>query len=118
MDKLDIIFNKQKELTDRVYSKYAGGYFNCFNFSEKEFKTWYALVCANQEISETIQKLNFKVWKAQKKNIDKKEILEELCDALHFLIQAVILLGFSADDFFKAYEKKNEINHQRQSSNY
>ena len=36
----------------------------------------------------------------------------------HFLIQASIELGLTPDDILKEYQRKNEINRQRQNDGY
>ena len=42
----------------------------------------------------------------------------EVVDLFHFLISLAQTLGMSADDVFTAYQKKNEVNFQRQDSGY
>ena len=37
---------------------------------------------------------------------------------LHFLVSLAQVLGMTADDFYQAYAKKNQINHGRQDSGY
>ena len=50
--------------------------------------------------------------------IDKDHFLEELSDALHFLVQLFIELGLTAEDVFSLYFKKSEVNKFRIRSNY
>ena len=43
---------------------------------------------------------------------------EELIDIWHFLIQASLELNLTPDDILKEYQRKNEINRQRQKDGY
>jgi len=43
---------------------------------------------------------------------------EEYVDALHFFITIAIINGWTAEDIYEAYTKKNKVNHIRQSNNY
>ena len=42
----------------------------------------------------------------------------EVVDLFHFLISLAQVLSMGADDLFKAYGKKNEVNFKRQESGY
>ena len=50
--------------------------------------------------------------------VHKAEAREELADIWHFLIQASLELGLTPDDILKEYQRKNEINRQRQKDGY
>ncbi|MGI0059687.1 MAG: dUTP diphosphatase, partial [Nitrosotalea sp.] len=43
---------------------------------------------------------------------------EELIDIWHFVIQASLELNMTPDDILKEYQKKNQINRQRQIDGY
>lgn len=45
--------------------------------------------------------------------LDRAELLEEMVDALHFYVEACVLLGVSPDELAAAYEKKNDVNLRR-----
>ena len=49
---------------------------------------------------------------------NQAEAREELADIWHFLIQASLELGLTPDDILKEYQRKNEINRQRQKDGY
>ena len=51
-------------------------------------------------------------------SFNEKEAREELIDIWHFLVQASIELGLTPDEILKEYQRKNEINKQRQKDGY
>lgn len=74
---------------------------------------------AVQEIGEVIQSMkNWKSWKSTEVPTDVDHFKEEMIDVLHFLIEAMILSGFTSEEMYDLYFKKNEVNHFRQESNY
>jgi len=50
--------------------------------------------------------------------IDEIHLKEELADALHFFIEACILIGMDAEELFDIYMRKSEVNKFRQRSKY
>ena len=60
---------------------------------------------------------NWKWWK-QPTEFNQAEAKEELIDIWHFLIQASLELELTPDDILKEYQRKNEINRQRQKDGY
>ena len=60
---------------------------------------------------------NWKWWK-KPMEFNQAEAREELADIWHFLIQASLELGLTPDDILKEYQRKNEINRQRQKDGY
>ena len=49
---------------------------------------------------------------------DKNKLLNELSDIFHFLMNICIANGFTAEDFYAEYCKKNNVNHVRQDTGY
>lgn len=79
----------------------------------------------NQEINEMLYELPFfKPWKdysnmsEEAKLIAMQKARMECVDAWHFFMNIMIALGFTADEFFYMYTKKNEENHRRQDDGY
>ena len=60
---------------------------------------------------------NWKWWK-KPMEFNKAEAREEMIDIWHFLVQASLELGLTPDDILKEYQRKNEINRQRQKDGY
>ena len=63
------------------------------------------------EIAEVFEETGYKWWKS--KDINEEALKEELIDALHFLLSAMLLAGMNAEEVFKVYVKKNEKNFTR-----
>ena len=60
---------------------------------------------------------NWKWWKTPSR-FDEAEAREELIDIWHFVIQASLELNLSPEDILKEYQRKNEINRQREKNGY
>ena len=112
MDKLEEIFKMQYELNRRIG-------IDSSNLSDEDKIKWtlnYSRALA-QENSELVDSLPWKWWaKYQKFDIQNARV--EVVDMLHFLVSMAQVLGMTADDFYQAYAKKNQVNHNRQDSGY
>tara|TARA_Y100000310_G_scaffold43367_1_gene40454 strand:- start:920 stop:1300 length:381 start_codon:yes stop_codon:yes gene_type:complete len=73
-----------------------------------------------EEMFEALQ--HFKNWKphrdAEIREFDRDAFLEEIVDAFNYFFSVLILTGISSEELFEAYEKKDEIIHQRLSNGY
>jgi dimeric dUTPase (all-alpha-NTP-PPase superfamily) len=77
------------------------------------------LFAAIDELAEAGDEVN-RWWKrghSEPEALEKKKaaILEELIDALHFYLGALLILGVDAKDVADAYMKKNRLNFERQN---
>jgi predicted house-cleaning noncanonical NTP pyrophosphatase (MazG superfamily) len=69
--------------------------------------------CAD-ELHEARQHLKQKDHRASDVgSVDRDEYIEELSDALHYMLEIAIASGISKDELFDAYMKKGEINRKR-----
>lgn len=69
------------------------------------------------ECCELDDELSWKPWKNPRPLEETREArLMETADILHFLIQLALDQGFTADDLYQAYVRKNEENRERQRS--
>lgn len=71
------------------------------------------------ELAEAIQ--NDSRWKhmiggKRKPEVNHSDKLEELVDAMHFLLNAVLYSGFSYSEFVKAFFDKGKVNVARQQA--
>lgn len=64
------------------------------------------------ECGELMDELQYKWWK-DKKPIDRKKLLEESIDVMHFLYQFWISSGFEPDEVIEAFKIKNKKNFER-----
>lgn len=117
-DKLDEIFMDQKEFTSQIDKQYFNKPFSCYNINKPDFDLYYDLNCAIEELVEAIRELNTKRWKQNKRIVDKDKILEEIVDCTKFLNQAILRLGYNANDYYEKHKKKSKINRDRQKNNY
>ena len=108
-DKLEEIFSLQKGLTEMM---------NLDRYPDDTEGRISALCTAM--IHEAVQLQRTTNWKWWKKptEFNKAEAREELVDIWHFLIQASLELGLTPEDILKEYQRKNEINRQRQKDGY
>ena len=108
-DKLDSIFSLQKGLADMMnLDRYP---------KDTEDKVSVLCTAIIHEAVELQRLTNWKWWKTPTE-FNKKEAREELIDIWHFVVQASLELNLTPDDILKEYEKKNEINRQRQKDGY
>jgi hypothetical protein len=71
-----------------------------------------------EELGEAANCLKNKPWKQTEILTDEEHFKEEVIDALHFFIEALILMGFDAESLYQYYFKKNKVNQFRQRSKY
>lgn len=115
-DKLELLFAMQEMF---------GSKFNNFKEISKDYKTRQTktlefLGHLDEELIEMRRELPIrKHWSAKKDNMPEwDKVLDEFVDALHFYLSIALINGWTADDIFNAYCKKNNINFQRQKENY
>lgn len=70
------------------------------------------------EVMEAMDCMKNKAWKTTMMETDVVHLKEELADALHFYIEACILLGIGPQELVDLYMKKSEVNKFRQRSEY
>ena len=108
-DKLDSIFLMQKGLEDMMnLDRYP---------KDTEGKVSALCTAIMHEAVELQRTTNWKWWKTPTA-FDEAEAREELIDIWHFVVQASLELNLTPDDILKEYERKNEINRQRQKDGY
>ena len=136
-DKLDMIFEGQSELMEK-YLPIAEAHFEKVFGSKVKIdpKSWYGqesnlhtklgnflikdmIDAAIQELAESVQTL--KNWKARKQTEMQSDVehwKEEMVDALHFYVEALLLAGVTSEELYNLYFKKNKVNQFRQKSQY
>ena len=108
-DKLDSIFSLQKGLTEMM---------NLDRYPKDTEGKVSALCTAIMHEAVELQRLtNWKWWKTPTE-FNEEEAREELIDIWHFVVQASLELNLTPEDILKEYERKNEINRQRQKDGY
>ncbi len=120
MDKLEKIFEMQQKLNSYTFEKNEQPSFDEIPADREQQNLWlrnYSLAM-NQEISELIDSTNWKWWRTKVDLFDEQNIKVELVDILHFWVSACQIMGLSAEDVFRMYMQKNEINVKRQDTGY
>ena len=56
-------------------------------------------------------------WK-KNQSINKENLISEVVDLFHFMMNVCLAYGFTAEEFYSAYCSKNNINHERQEKGY
>ena len=108
-DKLDTIFSLQKNLEKMMnLDRYP---------KDTQGKVSALCTAIIHEAVELQRNTNWKWWK-KPTPFDEAEAREELIDIWHFVIQASLELNMTPDDILKEYQKKNQINRQRQLDGY
>jgi len=108
-DKLESIFTLQKSLANMMN----------LNRYPKDVEGKISALCTAimHEAVELQRTTNWKWWKTPTA-FNEAEAKEELIDIWHFVIQASIELNLSPEDILKEYQRKNEINRQREKNGY
>jgi dimeric dUTPase (all-alpha-NTP-PPase superfamily) len=111
-DKLDQIFDMQEKLDIRIIE-------NMERPPPAELDKWIAMFATAimHEAAELQDLTNWKWWK-RSREFDKDSAIEEIIDIWHFVVAASIEVGLRPHDILREYERKNKINHQRQSEGY
>lgn len=122
-DWLQNIFARQQELEDKYESiEAANGYPEPASRSLNDpARQRYLKDAAHriiEELSEATNTLKNKPWKSTFVPTDEVHYFEEFADAFHFMIRMAIKSGMTAEDLYKWYFKKSEVNKFRQESNY
>lgn len=133
MDKLEKMFQMQSDLNDRIFAKKdirdsagnpltmaflnaEGKYIN--NGPNTEVNEW--LVKFQQALDDESRELKEELlWKWWSKDfLDMQNIRIEIIDQLHFWLSLALTAGMSAEDVYRIYMQKNEVNLNRQASDY
>ena len=108
MDKLELLFEKQKELMDFYHAH--RDWYKKSSLNDKLFIFAFALLFESVEF---IAGLNWKPWK-NKTSLDIDYLKEELIDLLHFWLTLAIYMGIQPEEVVEEYIKKNKENFRRQ----
>lgn len=108
-DKLDLLFEHQFELMKKIGTSPIGVVPN-----EQLIRLMFIGIVT--ETCEMLEETPWKPWK-QTSKLNLSNAQKEAVDILFFLLELLILLGFTPDALLNEYKKKLNINMQRQDSN-
>jgi dimeric dUTPase (all-alpha-NTP-PPase superfamily) len=106
-DKLDVIFNMQKQFDDELIEKRHLHDISPEIWIQKE------VLAMVSELAELLEEVNFKWWK-NPKPVNSNRVKEELVDILHFFTSMCLKVGMTADELYEMYLLKNKENFDRQ----
>jgi len=119
-DKLDIIFQKQIELQERLGNIYK---INSSDSMKQKFINQ-MILAIQEEAIEIMRESAYKNpdyvefgWKKGQTS-DNEKFKDEIADLLHFLVNLCIVSDMDAEELFNRYTGKNKENHERQDNNY
>lgn len=115
-DYLVDMFELQRDLQARLYEKDPSEFDDKTKIRYIEHMVFAGMV----ELAEAIDWLSWKGWKKFKPPTEN-DVLEykvELVDVMHFVINAFMAYGGTAEEMFKLFVGKNKINHKRQDDGY
>lgn len=112
-DTLGKLFELQKKFQSRLYS---GAPKLPKEIPEEIPLQITALIAELGEILEENQK--WKRWRKNSPCVDYENLLTEVVDAFHFLINIALFLGFDSNDVYDRFIEKNKKNIERQNSDY
>lgn len=124
-DMLEEIFKRQRELETKYDEIERANGFTIHRGMGVDLddptSQWYIKDAAYrmiEELSEATNCLKNKPWKTTHVLTDVTHFYEELSDAFHFFIRLCLIVGLDAEDLYRLYFKKSEVNRFRQESNY
>ena len=123
MDKLDSMFELRERFMKSLDEKIPGSTpTSPLDLSKKEDQQ----ICRDvalrgvEEMFEALQHL--KNWKPHRitevSGFDREKFLEEMVDAFNYFFSLLIMTGFSSDDLFEEYLRKDEVIHKRLMDGY
>ena len=124
IDKLENIFHKRSTFMNEIREKFPDSYPENWpvNISEKSSQNILRETALKgvEEMFEALQHL--KNWKSHRETnipeINREEFLEEIVDAFNYFFSLMILIGVDVDEFYNAFNIKDEIIRRRLHKGY
>lgn len=87
--------------------------------SDPEKLEWirWNMLALMDELHEALAETGWKPW-AKSKHIERNAYVSELVDAFHFLMNLMLVVDCSADEFLAKYFEKRDVNVARQAEGY
>tara|TARA_B000000557_G_scaffold166810_1_gene135578 strand:+ start:2572 stop:2949 length:378 start_codon:yes stop_codon:yes gene_type:complete len=123
-DKLENIFKKREEFMLLIKEKFPDTYPNTWPVNIKEKSNQSILretaLKGVEEMFEALQHL--KNWKSHREteitSFDREEFLEEIVDAFNYFFSLMILIGVDVEEFYHAFNSKDNIIRRRIEKGY
>jgi len=123
-DRLSDMFTKRESFMHLLRQKFPNAYPVAWpvDLSNKDAQSNIRDIALKgvEEMFEALQHL--KNWKSHREtdmpDVNKDEFLEEVVDSFNYFFSLLILAGFNENDFFDAFNKKDEIIRNRLTNKY
>ena len=123
-DKLENIFKKREDFMLLIKEKFPDTYPNNWpvNITEKSSQSILRETALKgvEEMFEALQHL--KNWKSHREteitSFDREEFLEEIVDAFNYFFSLMILIGVDVEEFYHAFNSKDNIIRRRIEKGY
>ena len=122
-DKLEELFEKRETFMHLIQEKFPDSYSSWpVDISNKNSQVLLRET-ALKGVEEMFEALgHLKNWKSHRETdipeIDREEFLEEIVDAFNYFFSLIILMGVDVDEFYEAFNKKDEIIRSRIKKGY
>jgi len=123
IDRLSDLFDKRETFMQLIKEKYPHTYQSWpVDISKKESQVMLRET-ALKGVEEMFEALgHLKNWKPHRETdvpeINREEFLEEIVDAFNYFYSLMILMGVDVDEFYNAFNKKDEIIRKRIQKGY
>lgn len=113
-DRLAVIVRLQKEFQDNIL-----GHGDVSSLTGNDRAAYFRTQALSLmfEIGEAGNEIGWKPW-ATTRHINSAAYRAELIDALHFLLNLMLLNDMTADEIYEGYIAKQKINRERQANGY
>lgn len=82
-----------------------------------EYLRW-NMLAIDDELAEVRKAISWKPWQHDKPYADRREVVKECVDVLHFVANIICAVGGTTDELNEEYLKKMQLNAERQRKGY
>ncbi len=123
MDKLEILFEKRETFMQLIKDKFPEAYEEWPVDISKKSSQVLLRETALKGVEEMFEALgHLKNWKPHRETdvpeINREEFLEEIVDAFNYFFSLIILMGVDVNEFYTAFNNKDEIIRKRLTKGY
>lgn len=68
------------------------------------------ILALQAELFEMLDEIAWKAWSSDKEKFNREAFIREGIDVAHFLINLLLAAGVDADEFFRVFKEKNDVN--------
>lgn len=111
---LELMFEHQRQLQRDAF---VGGDPSELNLEQKIQYIKDMVLAATDELHEALAEVGWKPW-STRREIDRDPYVGELVDVQHFVLNLLIAVGVTPEEFFGRYTAKAAVNQTRQDAGY